>query len=41
MLTEGKDSSYLNKALFDKGIVASEIGIQKSDLEANFLDLIK
>ena len=41
MLAEGKTSAYLNKALFDKGIVASEIGIQKSDLEANFLELIK
>jgi len=41
MLAEGKDSSYLNKALFEKGIVASEIGVQKSDLEANFLELIK
>lgn len=41
MLAEGKDSAFLNKALFDKGIVASEIGIQKSDLEANFLELIK
>jgi len=41
MLAEGKDSAYLNKALFDKGIVASEIGVQKSDLEANFLELIK
>jgi len=41
MLAPGKDSAYLNKALFDKGIVASEIGIQKSDLEANFLELIK
>ena len=40
-LDEGKDSAYLNKALFDKGIVVSEIGIQKSDLEANFLELIK
>lgn len=41
MLAEGKDSAYLNKALFDKGIIASEIGLQKSDLEANFLELIK
>tara|TARA_B100000809_G_C15107746_1_gene519359 strand:+ start:1129 stop:2016 length:888 start_codon:yes stop_codon:yes gene_type:complete len=41
ILAEGKNSAYLNKALFDKGIVASEIGIQKSDLEANFLELIK
>jgi len=41
MLAEGKDSAYLNKALFDKGIVASEIGVQKSDLEANFLEIIK
>ena len=41
MLAKGKTSAYLNKALFDKGIVASEIGIQKSDLEANFLELIK
>jgi ABC-2 type transport system ATP-binding protein len=41
MLAEGKNSAYLNKTLFDKGIVASEIGIQKSDLEANFLELIK
>jgi ABC-2 type transport system ATP-binding protein len=41
MLAEGKDSAYLNKALFDKGIVASEIGVHKSDLEANFLEIIK
>jgi len=41
MLAEGKDSAYLNKALFDKGIVATEIGVQKSDLEANFLEIIK
>ena len=41
MLEEGKNSAYLNKALFDKGIVVSEIGIQKSDLESNFLELIK
>jgi ABC-type multidrug transport system ATPase subunit len=41
MLAEGKDSAYLNKALFDKGIIVSEIGVQKSDLEANFLELIK
>ncbi|MBI9069804.1 MAG: ATP-binding cassette domain-containing protein [Salinivirgaceae bacterium] len=41
ILAEGKDSTYLNKALFDRGIIASEIGIQKSDLEANFLELIK
>ncbi len=41
LLADGKDSAYLNKALFDKGIIASEIGIQKSDLEANFLELIK
>lgn len=41
ILAEGKNSAYLNKSLFDKGIVASEIGIQKSDLEANFLELIK
>lgn len=41
MLAEGKDSAYLNKALFDKGIIASEIGVQKSDLEANFLEIIK
>ena len=34
-------NKYLNKALFDKGIVASEIGVQKSDLEANFLEIIK
>ena len=41
ILDEGKDSSYLNKALFDKGIIASEIGIKKSDLETNFLELVK
>ncbi|MGB0888634.1 MAG: ABC transporter ATP-binding protein, partial [Vicingaceae bacterium] len=41
MLAEGKDSAYLNKALFDRGIVASEIGVHKSDLEANFLEIIK
>ncbi len=41
MLSEGKDSTYLNKALFDKGIVASEIGVHKSDLEANFLEIVK
>jgi len=27
--------------LFEKGIVATELGIQKPDLEANFLALIK
>jgi ABC-2 type transport system ATP-binding protein len=41
MLAEGKTSADLNKSLVDKGIVVSEIGIQKSDLEANFLELIK
>jgi len=41
MLEQGKDSAYLNKALFDKGIIASEIGIHKSNLEENFLELIK
>lgn len=41
MLVQGKDSAYLNKALFEKGIVATELGIQKPDLEANFLALIK
>lgn len=41
VLAEGKSSSYLNKALFEKGIVASEISTKKSDLEANFLELIK
>ncbi len=41
MLSEGKTSADLNKSLFDKGIVVSEIGIQKSDLESNFLELIK
>lgn len=40
-LEQGKNSAYLNKALFDKGIIVSEIGVQKSDLEANFLELIK
>jgi len=40
-LEEGKNSAYLNKALFEKGIVVSEIGIQKPDLESNFLELIK
>lgn len=40
LLDQGKDSAYLNKALFDKGIVATELGIQKPDLEANFLALI-
>lgn len=40
-LAEGKNSAYLNKSLFEKGIVLSEIGIQKSDLESNFLELIK
>ena len=41
ILEHGKDISYLNRTLFDKGIVVSEIGIQKPDLEANFLELIK
>lgn len=41
ILKHGKDISYLNGTLFDKGIVVSEIGIQKPDLEANFLELIK
>lgn len=40
LLEEGKDSAYLNKTLFEKGIVATELGKQKSDLEANFLALI-
>ena len=40
-LTQGKTTSDLNKALFDKGIIVSEIGIQKANLEANFLELIK
>jgi ABC-2 type transport system ATP-binding protein len=40
MLENGKDSAYLNKALFDKGIVVKELGVQKPDLEANFLELI-
>jgi ABC-2 type transport system ATP-binding protein len=40
LLEQGKDSAYLNKALFDNGIVATELGIQKPDLEANFLALI-
>lgn len=40
LLDQGKDSAYLNKALFDKGIVVTELGIQKPDLEANFLALI-
>ena len=41
ILASGKDSTYLNKALFEKGIVASEISIRKTDLESNFLELIK
>lgn len=40
-LAEGKDSAYLNKCMFDKGIILSELGVQKSDLESNFLELIK
>ncbi len=40
MLENGKDSAYLNKALFDKGITLSELGVQKPDLEANFLEII-
>jgi ABC-2 type transport system ATP-binding protein len=40
-LAEGKDSAYLNKSLFEKGIILSELGVQKSDLESNFLELIK
>lgn len=41
MLAQGKDSAYLNKALFEKGIVVNELGVQKPDLEANFLELVK
>ena len=41
MLAQGKDSAYLNKALFEKGIVVKELGVQKPDLEANFLELVK
>ncbi|MBL4667680.1 MAG: ABC transporter ATP-binding protein [Flavobacteriales bacterium] len=42
LILEGdKDTTYLNKTLFDKGVVASEIGMQKANLEANFLELIK
>ncbi len=40
LLAQGKTSAYLNKALFEKGIVVSELGVQKPDLEANFLELI-
>jgi ABC-2 type transport system ATP-binding protein len=40
MLAQGKTSAYLNKALFEKGIIVSELGVQKPDLEANFLELI-
>lgn len=40
LLDQGKDSAYLNKALFDKGVIATELGMQKPDLEANFLALI-
>ena len=40
-LSNGLSSSDLNKALFDKGIVLAEIGVKKSDLETNFLALIK
>ena len=41
ILAKEKDISYLNRMLFDKGIVVSEIGVQKADLETNFLALIK
>ena len=41
LLAQGKDSAFLNKALFEKGIVVTELGVQKPDLEANFLALIK
>lgn len=41
LLAEGKTSAYLNKALFDKGIVLTELGVQKPDLESNFLELVK
>jgi ABC-2 type transport system ATP-binding protein len=41
MLAQGKDSAYLNKALYEKGIFVSELGVQKPDLEANFLELVK
>jgi len=41
ILASEKDSTYLNKALFEKGIVASEISIRKTALESNFLELIK
>lgn len=40
LLDQGKDSAYLNKALFDKGVIATELGMQKPDLEANFLALV-
>ena len=40
-LAHGKTTSDLNKTLFDNGIIFSEIGIQKSNLETNFLELIK
>ena len=41
MLAQGKDSAYLNKALYEKGVIVSELGVQKPDLEANFLELVK
>ncbi len=40
-LDSKKNSMDINKALFDKGIIVSELSTQKPDLEANFLSLIK
>jgi len=36
-----KNSMDINKALFEKGIIVSELSVQKPDLEANFLALVK
>lgn len=40
-LKDDYNTSLLNKTLFEKNIIVSELGKQKTNLEANFLKLVK
>ena len=40
-LGAGMTSSQLNQTLFERGIVVSELGHERANLEANFLELVK
>lgn len=40
-LAEGFNSADLNRFLFSKGVVLSELSVRKKSLESQFLDIIK